>query len=239
LRTPARQLVGAVARRFAPASISPAAVFARLWAREKLRRDPIYFSLLQSGVIPDGARVLDLGCGQGILLALLVEARAGDWPSEWAPRPVTSTLRGVEQDPTEVRRARAALRGAATIEELDLREAKLPPSDVIALVDVIHYLEPAEQQRLLARVAEALAPGGVLLLRVCDAAAGLRAFLTRAGDRLGTLTKRGSLGRLHLRSAAEWTARLEALGLSVEPLPMSAGTPFANVLLVARKSARA
>jgi len=243
LRTPARELLDRAARRFAPAGLSPSGVFTRLYAREKLRRDPIYFSLLQRGVIPDGARVLDLGCGQGLLLALLVAARdaarAGVWPSGWAPAPVVSSLRGIELDPGEVRRARLALGSEATVEEADLCDAKLPPSDVIALVDVIHYLRPAQQERLLASVAEALAPGGLLLLRICDAAAGLRAFLTRAGDHFGTLTKRGHLGRLHLRSAAEWIARLEALGLAVEAQPMSAGTPFANVLLAARKPAHA
>jgi cyclopropane fatty-acyl-phospholipid synthase-like methyltransferase len=234
LRTPARELVDAVSRRFAPAG-----TFARSYARAKLVRDPIYFSLLERGVIPDGARLLDLGCGQAILLALLVAARdaarAGAWPSGWAAPPVVSSLRGIELDAAEVRRARIALGSEAIVDELDLRDSKLPPSDVIALIDVIHYVKPADQERLLASVAAALDRGGLLLLRVCDAADRLRTFLTRAGDRVGTITKRGSVGRLYLRSAAEWIARLEALGFSVDALPMSAGTPFANVLLSARK----
>lgn len=214
-------------------------MFAGYFARGKLRRDPIYFSLLAKGLIPDCDRLLDLGCGQGILLALLIAARetarAGAWPSGWAAAPVVSSLRGIERDGREVRRARSALGGEATVDELDLRDAKLPPSEVITIVDVIHYLEPAEQERLLASAAEALDPGGLLLLRVCDAAAGLRALLTRAGDRVGSLAKRESFARLYLRSAAEWSGRLEQLGFSVAALPMSAGTPFANVLLAARK----
>ena len=36
------------------------------------------------------------------------------------------------------------------------------------------------------------------------------------------------------RTLADWTRQLEALGFEVQPQPMSAGTPFANVLLVAR-----
>ncbi|HKC50479.1 MAG TPA: methyltransferase domain-containing protein [Myxococcota bacterium] len=231
---PASELIDVVARRFAGAG-----TMARSYARAKLVLDPIYFSLLRHGLIPDGMRLLDLGCGQGILLALLVAAReaarAGEWPSDWAPPPALSELRGIELDAAEVRRARIALRGAATVEERDLCEAKLPASDVIALVDVIHYLRPAEQERLLSRAAEALDSGGVLLMRVCDAADVLRAFVTRASDRFGSLTKRGSFVRIHSRSAAEWIGRLEQLGFSVDCLPMSAGTPFANVLLSARK----
>jgi SAM-dependent methyltransferase len=236
LRRPTSALVDAVARRYASVG-----TFGRLYAREKLARDPIFFSLLERGLIPDCERLLDLGCGQGLLLALLVAARdtarAGLWPSDWPPAPSVARLHGIERNAREVRRARIALSGEARIDEVDLREAELPRSQVIALVDVIHYLELAAQERLLASVAEALEPGGLLLLRVCDAAAGVSAFLTRVSDHIGSLAKREGFARLHLRSAAEWRARLEAVGLSVAALPMSAGTPFANVLLCARKAA--
>jgi SAM-dependent methyltransferase len=238
LPTPADALARAVERRFARAGW-----FARYYARGKLRHDPIYFELLARGLVPDGARVLDLGCGQGILLAFLVEAeaaaRAGRWPAGCALPPRKLELRGLELSPMEVRRARRALEGEggpeADVAVADLADAKLPETDAIVAIDVVHYLAPPLQDDLLARVAAALAPGGVFLLRVCDADAGWRTRLTRLGDRLGTLSKLGRAGRLYLRSAAEWRARLEALGLATEASPMSAGPPFANVLLVARK----
>ena len=233
MRRPPDAWVDAVARRYAPAGR-----FARAYARAKLRRDPIFAALLREGVLPDGARLLDAGCGQAMLLAALAVTRepevAAHWPSDWPKPPRGLELRGIERDETDAARARAALRGDARIETADLRDAVLPRSDAIALVDVIHYLEPADQETLLTRVRAALAPGGLLLLRVCDADAGLRAALTRAGDHLGVFTRRGRVGRLHLRSAAAWTALLRAAGLAVESLPMAEGTPFANVLLLAR-----
>jgi hypothetical protein len=42
------------------------------------------------------------------------------------------------------------------------------------------------------------------------------------------------LPRLWCRPVAGWRAELERLGFKVEPVPMSEGTAFANVLLVAR-----
>jgi len=36
------------------------------------------------------------------------------------------------------------------------------------------------------------------------------------------------------RSAAEWTTALQRRGFTVEACAMSAGTPFANVMLVCR-----
>ena len=46
------------------------------FARNKLRFDPVFVTLLRRGLIPDRARVIDLGYGQGLLAALLLAARA-------------------------------------------------------------------------------------------------------------------------------------------------------------------
>lgn len=40
--------------------------------------------------------------------------------------------------------------------------------------------------------------------------------------------------RFRCRSVAQWRSALEALQFTVQAEPMSRGTPFANVLLVAR-----
>ena len=229
-------LLDAVVERYAAAGY-----FAKYWARGKLGGDPIFFGLLRRGALRDGVRLLDLGCGQAILAALLVEARAlaraGRWPTEWPPAPDTFAVRGIELSRREVRRAQRALGREAIVEAGDLRDAQLQRSDVIALVDVIHYLEPAAQDVLLRKIANALAPGGLFLFRICDMSAGWSAQLTRAGDHFATLTKGRLPRRLHGRSATDWKRALERLGLSASAEPMSEGTPFANVLFTARKPA--
>jgi SAM-dependent methyltransferase len=231
---PIAALIAAAAARYAPAGR-----FAVGFARGKLRHDPVFVALLKRGLVPDGARVLDLGCGQGVLLALLVAAReqyrAGRWPAEWPAPPLRFTLKGLDSLPAGVRRARAALGHEAEIAPADLRVAALPPSDVIALLDVIHYLDEPAQERLLAAIADALPPGGLLLLRVGDAAARVPALLTRLVDQLATLARNRRLHRFHCRTLPRWLAALERRGFAAELEPASAGTPFANVLLVARK----
>jgi hypothetical protein len=47
------------------------------------------------------------------------------------------------------------------------------------------------------------------------------------------MTGRG-VRQLHCRSVAEWRELLSASGFASEAIPMSAGTPFANVLMIAK-----
>ena len=231
----AERLVDAAARRYAPAGR-----FARYFARGKLGSDPVFKEILRRGLVPDGARVLDLGCGQGGLLALLVAARdqhrAGHWPAGWPPPPARLVLRGIEFLAKDVARANAALGDEGAVERGDLRTVPLPPGDVIVLMDVLHYLEPEAQERLLARIAQALGPRGIFLTRVGDPSAGFAAALTWAVDQMVAVARGQGLHRFHRRTIAEWTAALERHGFAVTAEPMNGAVPFANVLLVGRKT---
>lgn len=210
------------------------------FARGKLRHDPVFFSLLRRGLLPDRGQLVDLGCGQGVLLSLLAAAKqlhaAGRWPPDWPPPPAQLVLRGLDADPRRVQAARRALGAAASVERGDVREFDFRPCSAIVMLDVLLYLSEAEQERLLDRAADALEPGGLLLLREPDAGAGLPFRLTKLSAQLDALL-RGSfaLPPLCFRSAARWVAGLAQRGLAVETAPMSQGTPFANVLFAARK----
>jgi uncharacterized protein (DUF2062 family) len=207
--------------------------------RGKLRYDPLYFNLLRDGLIPGEGLLLDLGCGRGIVFSLLLAAREiearGLYPAGWAPPPRGLTFHGIEGRPKTAEAARKALDGEAGIETADLRTADLPAARAILLLDVLHYLPTADQEALLAKAAAALIPGGVLLIRDADAAAGGRFTATRVQERLSALARGHWRQRFHYRSAGEWKGLLARLGLTVDVQPMGMGTPYANVLLAARR----
>lgn len=210
-----------------------------LIARGKLAGDPVFAALLAGGEIPGRPRILDLGCGVGLLAAWLAAARElageGRWPRAWPPPPELAGYRGLELMPRDVRCARRALAGDARlrIEAADVRAAEFGRADLVVALDLMHYLPSADHVPLLARIRTALAPDGRLLLRVGDAGAGARYRFSAWVDRLVCRARGLRLRALHGRPLAEWVALLERAGFRVRALPMSAGTPFANVLLVA------
>lgn len=211
--------------------------FAYYFARGKLRGDPVYRELLRDGLLRERARILDLGCGQGLIAACLLAAaeseRRGTWPVNWAPPPRPTSIRGIELRPRAVHRARRAFGERVEIHEGDICTADLGRADVVLLLDVMQYLEPASQRSVLCRVRAALPAHGLMILRVADRQAGWRYGLTRLADQC-VLALRGQWSlRQHCRSVVDWRAVLAECGFGTEIRPMSAGTPFANVLILA------
>jgi SAM-dependent methyltransferase len=229
-----RQLLEAAARPYRQAGR-----YAWHFAASKLRHDPVFLALLRRGLLPDRGSLLDLGCGQGLLLSLLEAAKqqyqAGQWPPDWPAPPMHLAWRGIDLHPQRVRLARHALGNGVQVDLRDLRHLDLQPCSVIVLLDVLFYLGETEQERVMDKVAAALEPGGLLLLRETDAGAGFAFHVTRWGERLAGALRGEFAQRLCYRSAARWGAQLAGRGFAVDVLPMSEGTPFANILLVSRK----
>ena len=201
--------------------------YGRHFAFGKLTGDPAFAYLLRERLIPPGAALLDLGCGQGVLAALLMAAGVDG-----------VKIRGIDLAARDVERARIAVPSAEFVHG-DIRATPFGTADVVVILDVLHYIDPAAQEEVLRRVREALSGGGLLLLRVGDANGSLRFRITVAVDRAVTALRGHGAGRLHCRPVAEWQRLLEGLGFGVTARPMSEGTPFANVLLMARYDRRA
>jgi SAM-dependent methyltransferase len=228
--------------------------FAYHFARGKLGRDPVFLHLVSQGLLrPPSAgvagdagtlRVLDIGSGQGLLASLMQamhqQHQASAWPATWPMPASTIQYCGVELMPKDVARAEAALKhwlpaGMPAPQLIcgNMCDTPYPASDVVVILDVLHYVDIAAQDQVLQRVHDALRPGGRLLLRIGDQASAKGFRASQWVDRVVTNIRGHRAPPTWGRPLAQWVSVLESLGFQVKAVPKSEGTPFANVLLVA------
>ncbi len=218
--------------------------FAYHYARGKLSSDCIFRELLRQGILPAQGRFLDLGCGQGSLFSWLLAARSlyeqGHWPAHWSAAPRPLALHGIElmhKDVARAARAFGADHPLVSIRQGDMCTADFGQADVVTILDALHYFDHAGQRDVLTRIRATLPPGGLFLTRIGDASAGLPHHLCNWVDHVVTFMRGHRLPRLYCRPLTDWVALLQDLGFSVSTMNMSAGKPFANVMLVCRRQA--
>jgi hypothetical protein len=204
-----------------------------------LRGDPVFRALLERGLLLGRGQILDLGCGQGLLAAWLKAAllcyENGSWPQGWPPAPRPRSTRGIELMLRDVERARIALGPECEISQGDIRCAEFGTPDAVVLLDVLHYIPREEQLQVIERTRAALPSRGLLLLRIGDAEGGLRFRYSQWVDKLVMSLRGHATVATHCRSAGQWSELLRVCGFEVQATPMSEGTRFANVLLIAHK----
>jgi cyclopropane fatty-acyl-phospholipid synthase-like methyltransferase len=103
--------------------------------------------------LPDGSRVLELGCGNGLPATAAIAAR--------------HTVTGVDVSPEQIARARANVSQAELV-VADLLELRFPAGsfDAVVAFYVFDHLPRAQLGPLLARIREWLGGGGLLLFTV-------------------------------------------------------------------------
>ncbi len=210
-------------------------IFVHRQVREQLERDPFYRDLLASNRLPLEGNIVALGCGRGILLALLASA-LGLGMVEGAKRGRKPRLVGMESRPDMAESARLALADEAEITACDLSSATLPSCRAVILQDVLLYLQPDGQDRLLESAALALEAEGLIVVRetVMDSL-GCR-LLVWIADRFLGLLPGASEKKRYRRNASEWKMRLESLGFNVEIVSTTGLPGLCKMLLMARKS---
>ncbi|MDP9324535.1 MAG: class I SAM-dependent methyltransferase, partial [Acidobacteriota bacterium] len=219
----------------------PFSITAWEFARGKLRGDPLYRATAATGLLRNGRTLVDVGCGQGLTLSVLVHASRlwaeGRWPAEASPPPQFGRLVGIELRPRVARLAQQALGPAVEVLSSDARDVMPPDAAVVLFFDVLHLMPPEDQERVIDRATAALSPGGMILIREVDPAGGWRFTAVRLGNRLKSIAVGRWRQRFHFRTVHEWTTLLTQHGLQVAVRPMSEGTPFANFLVCGVRSA--
>ncbi len=197
--------------------------FTRHYVASKLKRDPVHRALLRRAG-PDGYGVVaDLGCGRGQVGVLLLEAGAA------------AAVTGLDRAGPALADARRAAAGLPYVAQMrDLAQDPFPAAcDTVLLIDVLYQLGPEPARRLLA--AAAAVARRRILVRTLDPGLGWRSRLAVVLERLGRLGWPHSGRHVVPLPVDALCALLRECGFDTEVSPSWQGTPFANVLVDARR----
>lgn len=203
--------------------------FAGRWAwhysRGKLASDPLYPGVCE---VLRGSRepLLDLGCGLG----LLVHALRADG--------IGLPYLGVDNDAGKIARAKTAVASAclqdAAFTCADLTGGLPAHRGSVAILDMLQYIDPPSQARLLAGAIDMLTPGALLVIRTGLEDGSRRARLTHAVDAFSNLLGWMNTGPKRYPNEAQLRATFEAAGLESRFSALHGNTPFNNWRIVAR-----
>jgi 2-polyprenyl-3-methyl-5-hydroxy-6-metoxy-1,4-benzoquinol methylase len=198
----------------------------RIYARRKLRSDPIFpaaFHLLHQSKEP----LIDVGCGVGLLAFYLRE------------RNFQPPIVGFDSVGRKIGRANTVRQRAYPDLEFVEQDVCEPigQSGNIVLFDLLHYLRPNEQSRLLERLAPRVAPGGMLIIRDCPRDANLRFWLTHFGERFAQLTTWNVKTPLSYPTREKICAAFPPNEFLSSSEPLWGRTPLNNYLFILRRRA--
>ena len=200
--------------------------FLRHYVARKIRSDPAYPAVYES-VRASKEPLLDVGCGVGLLGFYLRE------------RGFRNPIIGLDRD---ARKIGAARQMASAYPEVELRTQNLPDrlpefSGTIAMLDVLHYLSPVDQNKLLFRLAEQVVPGAVLLLRDCPCDGGMRYAATFLAEKFAQLISWNVSTPLHFPSRESLLLNFSPNEFTRDVRPLWGATPFNNHLFTFRRRA--
>lgn len=207
-----------------------AALFRQRWLRHyvssKLRSDPVFArvgDVLQDSTEP----LLDVGCGVGLLPFYLRE------------RGFRPAILGLDTDARKLRPARLVAAHYEQIEfaQQDVREPLPVFAGNVAVLDVVHYLSPPEQQALLSSLAARVRPGGVLLLRETPRDGSARFWMTHVGECFAQAISWNIGVPLQFPTRAALNAPFTEQEFTRAEEPSWGGTPFNNRLFTFRRRA--
>ena len=206
--------------------------FARRWmrfySRGKLRHDPAFsaaFERIGESALP----LLDIGCGVGLLAFYLRE------------RGFSPEIAGLDVDEKKIREGQAV--AAQHYAGIALRAgdvSALPEfSGNVAMLDVLHYLPAAAQQRALAEMARRVAPGGRCFIRATPRDGSWRFRFTQIEEWFLRVISWMARPVMEYPTLAQIEACFPTAEFDAEVCPLWGGTPFNSWLLAFRRKAQA
>jgi 1-acyl-sn-glycerol-3-phosphate acyltransferase len=123
------------------------------YCRIKLSFEKNY--VLFESLLPKSGLITDVGCGYGFL-PFMLQFMSAD-----------RRVVGVDYDEEKISVASACVSRTDRLEFVcaDVNEYDFQESDAFVISDVLHYLEPEQQDRLILRCISKLKPGGLMILR--------------------------------------------------------------------------
>lgn len=165
-------------------------------------------------VIPKEGKILDLGCGEGIIAKHLAKTK-------------TREIIGIDNNQQRIPKPNS--RNLEFI-SADIRKYPLKGADAIVISDVLHHLDFQDQDKLLAKISRALRKNGTLLIKEIDTQEIIRSSLSRLWDFL--LYPKD---KIFYRNSNNLKKYLESLGFVVMIRRSSRFFPGSTTLYIARK----
>ena len=196
------------------------------YLRVKLRICPL---LQVEPLVPVKGHVVDLGCGNGLFASLLLlgsdERRVTGFDLDPAKLRVASRLK--EDNRWE----------RAEFSQADVVRLDYPRADVFTLIDVLYLIPFADQERILAKCARALLPGGTLVVKEMDIRPRWKFVWNYLQETVSVRLVGFTLGKkFYFRPRAEFESLLASLGFHVETVRLDQGQIHPHILYVCRKS---
>ena len=194
----------------------------RGYVRGKIDWDPVY-PIARREIVKRQQPVVDIGCGLGLLG---ISMRAAG---------ITVRYRGTDVSAWKVNMGKEAVRyygfDEAGFEVCDALNTTIPPGATVCLIDVLHYLDSADQQTLLLRLAQAAESGSLVLIRTALRGTGWRYAVTLIEEWWTRATGWIRGGKINFPTRDDLLAIFEERGLQTEISPLWGRTPFASYLL--------
>ncbi len=181
-------------------------------------------------LVPPRGRVLDVGCGRGLIASYLALAAPG--------REVT----GIDVDPRKIHVAEVASAsvtaagGKVAYRCSDGVELPAGPFDAVVFAEMLFLLSVAHRHDLLERAVAALAPGGVLIVKEVDARPRWKHAVNSLSSYVDMRLLHNLDGEQVLNLGPEYYVDLLGeLGLEVASYRLDRWYPFAHFVVTGRR----